>query len=230
MTHEIRGVRVEEYAYYVNKLCQNVGLEIWIWRQIVTSQRPHTKYKWPPYATKWNASMKIFCFRHATGYMMTVDYCDLISPTRTQTSGKNTVAQRRLTGSRQHCTPATLIEAFHERFGRTCFLEDDKACVDIFDILPSMGVGRIFSRGTSRAYFQNFSRGGKSGEICFFPLKTKKTTFFAEHFKIQERGKPPTSDAYAYKIYQAFWWVKIWSVVIRAGRKLHRVTSSFIIV
>jgi len=30
------GVRVEEYAYYVNKLRQNVGLETWIWRQIVT--------------------------------------------------------------------------------------------------------------------------------------------------------------------------------------------------
>jgi len=27
MTHKIRGVRVDEYAYDVNKLCQNVGLE-----------------------------------------------------------------------------------------------------------------------------------------------------------------------------------------------------------
>jgi len=27
MTHKIRGVRVEEYAYYVNKLRQNFGLE-----------------------------------------------------------------------------------------------------------------------------------------------------------------------------------------------------------
>jgi len=27
MTHKIRGVRVEEYAGYVNKLRQNVGLE-----------------------------------------------------------------------------------------------------------------------------------------------------------------------------------------------------------
>jgi len=27
MTHKIRGVHVEEYAYYVNKLRQNVGLE-----------------------------------------------------------------------------------------------------------------------------------------------------------------------------------------------------------
>ena len=35
--------------YYVNKLRQNVGLETWIWRQIVTSQTTHTKYKWPPY-------------------------------------------------------------------------------------------------------------------------------------------------------------------------------------
>jgi len=35
--------------YYVNKLRQNVGLETWKWRQIVTSQTAHTKYKWPPY-------------------------------------------------------------------------------------------------------------------------------------------------------------------------------------
>jgi len=27
MTHKIRGVRVEEYTNYVNKLRQNVGLE-----------------------------------------------------------------------------------------------------------------------------------------------------------------------------------------------------------
>jgi len=28
MTHKNKGVDVEEYAYYVNKLHQNVGLEI----------------------------------------------------------------------------------------------------------------------------------------------------------------------------------------------------------
>jgi len=27
MTHKLRGVRVDEYAYYVNKLRQNVSLE-----------------------------------------------------------------------------------------------------------------------------------------------------------------------------------------------------------
>jgi len=27
MTHKIRGMRVEKYAFYVNKLRQNVGLE-----------------------------------------------------------------------------------------------------------------------------------------------------------------------------------------------------------
>jgi len=64
MTHKIRGVRVEEYAYYVNKLRRNVGLETLIWRQIVTSQTAHTKYKWLPYATEWNPPMKIFCVRH----------------------------------------------------------------------------------------------------------------------------------------------------------------------
>jgi len=54
VTHKIRGVRIEEYAYYVNKLRQKVGLETWIWRQIVTTQRPQTTNKLPPYATEWN--------------------------------------------------------------------------------------------------------------------------------------------------------------------------------
>jgi len=35
--------------YYVNKLRQNVGLETWKWRQVVTSQAAQTKYKWSPY-------------------------------------------------------------------------------------------------------------------------------------------------------------------------------------
>jgi len=49
-----KNMRVQNYAYYVNKLRQNVGWETWIWRQIVTSQRPHTTKKWLPYATEWN--------------------------------------------------------------------------------------------------------------------------------------------------------------------------------
>ena len=53
MTYEIRRARVEGYAYCVNKLRQNVGLETWIWRQIMTSHTAHSKYKWPPCATQW---------------------------------------------------------------------------------------------------------------------------------------------------------------------------------
>ena len=49
-----------EYAYYVNKLRQNVGLETWTWCQIVTSQRLHTTNKWPPYATEWNPAHENF--------------------------------------------------------------------------------------------------------------------------------------------------------------------------
>ena len=64
MTHKLRGVRVEEYTYYVNILRQNVSLETWIWRQIVTLQAANTKYKWPPYATDRNPPIKIFCVRH----------------------------------------------------------------------------------------------------------------------------------------------------------------------
>ena len=54
MTHEIKGVDIEKHAYYVNKLRQTAGLKTCLWREIVTSQTAHTKYKWPPYATEWN--------------------------------------------------------------------------------------------------------------------------------------------------------------------------------
>ena len=49
-----------------------------------------------------------------------------------------------------------------------------------------MGVGRIFSRGDHQQIFRQvtikiFQRGAKSDEISFFPLETKKTTFFAKN-------------------------------------------------
>jgi len=52
---------------------------------------------------------------------------------------------------------------------------------------------KAFSRGATRVFFQNISRGTKSGEICFFPLETKKTTLFVENFKIQEGPWYPAS-------------------------------------
>jgi len=54
-----------------------------------------------------------------------------------------------------------------------------------------MVVGRIFPGGVTTGFFQNFPGDGKSGEICFFPLKTKKTTFFAKKFKIQGGKSSP---------------------------------------
>jgi len=42
-----------------------------------------------------------------------------------------------------------------------------------------MGVGRIFSRrGAVGDFPKMFSRGAKSGEICFSPLEIEKTTFY----------------------------------------------------
>jgi len=59
------GRRVEECAYYVNKFHQNVGLETWIWRQIVTSERPHTRNKRAPYFLRTpltiNVLSVVFC-------------------------------------------------------------------------------------------------------------------------------------------------------------------------
>ena len=57
----------------------------------------------------------------------------------------------------------------------------------------SMGVGRIFSRGTLG--------GAVSGEICFFSRETKKKTFFAVILKIHRAFVPPSapSNAHAWK-------------------------------
>jgi len=49
-----------------------------------------------------------------------------------------------------------------------------------------MGVGRIFSRGGQKWIFPDgakniFPWGSKSGKISFYPLETKKTTFFAKN-------------------------------------------------
>jgi len=54
-----------------------------------------------------------------------------------------------------------------------------------------MGNGRIFSRGGSRGFSQNFSRGDKSCEIWFLPLKIEETTFFANNFKIPSPLRTP---------------------------------------
>jgi len=81
MKHKIKGVclRVEECAYYVNKLRQKFSLDTWIWRQIVTSQRPHTTNKWPPYATEWKPQWKFSVY--ATGDECRV--CFEIRPSQT---------------------------------------------------------------------------------------------------------------------------------------------------
>jgi len=64
MTHKIRGGRVEEYTYYVNKLRPNVGLETWIWREIVTSHKDRTPQTNEHHMPLNESPMKIFCVRH----------------------------------------------------------------------------------------------------------------------------------------------------------------------
>ena len=55
-----------------------------------------------------------------------------------------------------------------------------------------MGVGRIFSGGANRGFFQYFSMEEQSGKFCFFPLKTKNTTFFAKQFQYPGEGQVPS--------------------------------------
>ena len=57
---------VEEYAYYVNK----PRLKTWIWRQIVTSQTAHTKYKWPPSATEWTPPWKFSAYAKKNNFVV----------------------------------------------------------------------------------------------------------------------------------------------------------------
>jgi len=47
------------------------------------------------------------------------------------------------------------------------------------------GRRKDFFQGGTRGFFQKFSGGAKSGEICFSHLKLRKQPFFAEIFKIQ---------------------------------------------
>jgi len=84
--------------------------------------------------------------------------------------------------------------------------EANTICDFWLKVSDSMGVGRIFSREGPLLDFTKFLLGGgKSGEICFFLLETKQTTFFAEIFKIQGGASPcPSllpmlmSDSYPY--------------------------------
>jgi len=48
-------------------------------------------------------------------------------------------------------------------------------------------------------FFQNFSRGAKSGEICFFPLKTKNNLFLLKISNSRGDLAPP-SDAHEYEM------------------------------
>jgi len=65
-----------------------------------------------------------------------------------------------------------------------------------------MGVGKIFSREGPLGDFPKLFQGGtQNGEICFFPLKTNKTTFFARNFEFHGGRDPPAfpSDAHGWK-------------------------------
>ena len=58
-------------------------------------------------------------------------------------------------------------------------------------LLTIMGVGRIFfQRRATRGFFQNFSEGGRKVAKIFFPLETRKTTFFCWNFKNPGAGLP----------------------------------------
>ena len=57
-----------------------------------------------------------------------------------------------------------------------------------------MGVGRFFPGGPLVDFSKMFPGGAKSGEICFFPLKTIKTTLFWWKFQSPEEGQTDAHD------------------------------------
>jgi len=40
----------------------------------------------------------------------------------------------------------------------------------------------FLARRSTKGFFKNFYKGAKSGEVCFFPFKTKKITSFAAKY------------------------------------------------
>ena len=117
MTHKIRGVDVEKYTYYVNKLCQKVGLETWIWRQIVTSQTVHIKHKWPPSAAEWKPPMEIFCVRHWLAWSGMAWFIFLFidkQPMKAGQGWKRSLATQRLTQKKNdtHTHKCILVKFF----------------------------------------------------------------------------------------------------------------------
>ena len=67
------------------------------------------------------------------------------------------------------------------------------------EVMTWASVGFFPGGGALRDFSKIFLGWAKSGEICFFPLKTKKTTFFNNNFKIQGASKAPwpPSEAHA---------------------------------
>ena len=70
-----------------------------------------------------------------------------------------------------------------------------------------MGVGRIISRGEPRDFSIIFPGGARSGGICFFSLKTKKTIFFLIIFSKSRGAKaPPASPSNAHGC--VYFWIR----------------------
>ena len=75
--------------------------------------------------------------------------------------------------------------------------------LNILCIHPAMGVWGIFPGEALGDFSKIFLEGAKTGEICFFPLKTKKTTFFCWEFKNPFRRPPSDTHASSFcKIFQ----------------------------
>ena len=67
------------------------------------------------------------------------------------------------------------------------------ACLPIGHAWASEG---FFPGGTTKRFSKIFPWGAKSGEICFFPLEIKKTTFFGWNFQNPGGSRPPPAPPF----------------------------------
>ena len=66
------------------------------------------------------------------------------------------------------------------------------------DWLESWAIGRFFPGATTGDFSKIFPGGAKSGEICFLPIETEKTTLFFWNFQNPGGAKAPLPPPFRY--------------------------------
>jgi len=77
------------------------------------------------------------------------------------------------------------------------FFKNPSTHFTLFFVSVTMCVGKVFSGAGALGDFPKFFQGeAKNSEICFLPLKTKKTTFFAKILNSNGGPRPPATPPF----------------------------------